>query len=413
MSFEDPDVVRSAIRVEGFTDHEFDYQLVRALGLAAYGGSAVGECLAAAAEISDGRPSTWTAAFERRARLVEDRGRACLDAGHRVSARDHLFRASTYYRTAEYYAAPGSDASPAPAEGDLGWHAQRCFADAAALAHPPVRRLEIPFGGGTLPGWLVVPPDAAGRPRPVVVGVGGFDSSAEELYFQLAVAGVARGWAVFVFDGPGQPACLRADPSATFRPDYEAPIGAVIDVLAGEASLDLERLAVAGLGFGAYFATRAAAADARVAALVVDPPVVDLGRYFEAWVGPEIFNMRRDVRPADVIGVPEDLLPRQMQWGIAAICRRFGVPSFHAWRRALEAYRVEDLGAVRCPALAVVGQREGAEPRRQFDAFVHGAGGPVTATVLGESDGVFAHAQADNLPVSTQVIYDWLDGQTR
>ena len=28
-------------------------------------------------------------------------------------------------------------------------------------------------------------------------------------------------------------------------------------------------------------------------------------------------------------------MPRQMQWGIAAICERFGVPSFHAWRDAI------------------------------------------------------------------------------
>ena len=212
-----------------------------------------------------------------------------------------------------------------------------------------------------------------------------------------------------MFDGPGQPGCLRADPTATFRPDYEAPLAAVVDALVDHPAVDGSRVALAGLGFGAYFAARAAAADPRVAALVVDPPVVDLGRYFEAWVGADVFNMRRDVRPADVIGVPEDLMPRQMQWGIAAICRRFGVPSFHAWRRALGDYRVADLTAIGCPTLAVVGEREGVEPRRQFDAFVAGVSGPVTPTVLGEVDGVSAHGQADNLPVSAQVIYDWLD----
>ena len=39
MSFEDSDVVRSAVRVEGFRDDEFNYQLIRALGVADYGGS--------------------------------------------------------------------------------------------------------------------------------------------------------------------------------------------------------------------------------------------------------------------------------------------------------------------------------------------------------------------------------------
>ncbi len=59
VSFEDSDVVRSAIRVEGFRDDEFNYQLIRALGVADYGGSTVGECLSVAAEIADGSPSSW------------------------------------------------------------------------------------------------------------------------------------------------------------------------------------------------------------------------------------------------------------------------------------------------------------------------------------------------------------------
>ncbi|HUY65806.1 MAG TPA: hypothetical protein VMV06_03210, partial [Acidimicrobiales bacterium] len=104
VSFEDSDVVRSAIRVEGFRDDEFNYQLIRALGVADYGGSTVGECLGVVEEITDGSPRSWAVAFERLAERTEGRGRACLEAGRRVSGRDHLLRASTYYRTAEYYA---------------------------------------------------------------------------------------------------------------------------------------------------------------------------------------------------------------------------------------------------------------------------------------------------------------------
>ncbi len=131
-------------------------------------------------------------------------------------------------------------------------------------------------------------------------------------------------------------------PSLTFRPDYEVPIGAVIDHLGARPDVDPERLALAGQSFGSYFAARGAAADTRVGALVANPPVVDMSRYMEAWVGAEVFRMSRDIRPEDVIGVPEDLMPRQMQWGIAAICHRFGVPSFHAWREAMEQFRLGD-----------------------------------------------------------------------
>ncbi len=412
VSFEDSDVVRSAIRVEGFRDDEFDYQLIRALGVADYGGSTVGECLGVVAEITDGSPRSWAAGFERLARRIEDRGRACLDAGRRVSGRDHLLRASTYYRTAEYYTEEGFEGG----SHRTGERSHDCFSRAAALLDPPVEVIEAPFEGGTLPGYLVRPRSAAGTGidgrYPTLVGVGGFDSSAEELYFHLGAPGAERGWNVFVFDGPGQPGCMRRNPAMTFRPDYEVPITAVLDDLCRRDDVDQNRLALAGQSFGSYFAARGAATDTRVRALVANPPVVDMSRYMEAWVGTEVFRMTRDVRPEDVIGVPEDLMPRQMQWGIAAICLRFGVPSFHAWRDAMLAYRLGGLAsAILCPVLALIGDREGPEPLAQFDVFVGEVGGPVTPVVFTAEDGASAHCQSDNIRLSAQVTFDWLDQQ--
>src|SRR5665213_142337 len=159
-------------------------------------------------------------------------------------------------------------------------------------------------------------------------------------------------------------------------------------------------------------AARAAATDLRVGALVANPPVVDMGRYMEAWVGSDVYRMIRDIRPEDVAGVPEDLMPRQMQWGIEAICTRFGVPSFHAWRDAMASYRLGDLtGAISCPVLALVGEREGAEPRAQFDALVAGVTGPVTSRVFRPADGASAHCQSENLRLAAQVTFDWLDAE--
>jgi hypothetical protein len=410
MSFEDSDVVRSAVRLEGFRDDEFNYQLIRALGVADYGGSTVGECLAVAAEIADGSPRSWALAFERLAQRVEHRGRSCFEHDRLISARDHLLRASTYYRTAEYYADGVTAGSHRMGERSRG-----CFVSAAALHQPPVEVVEVPYQDGSLPGYLVRPATHSrpgGGPVPTLIGVGGFDSSAEELYFHLGAPGAERGWNVFVFDGPGQPGCMRDHPAMTFRPDYEVPIGAVIDYLIGRTDVDTTQLALAGQSFGSYFATRGAASDPRIGALVVNPPIVDMSRYMEAWVGPEVYRMSRDIRPEDVTGVPEDLMPRQMQWGIAAICHRFGVPSFHAWRQAMESYRLDGLvSSVHCPVLALMGDREGVEPSAQFDALVSGVGGPVTPVRFTAEDGASTHCQADNIRLSAQVTFDWLEGR--
>jgi hypothetical protein len=43
VAFEGSQITRSVTRVIGFRDPEFDYQLMRAMGAADYGGSTVGE----------------------------------------------------------------------------------------------------------------------------------------------------------------------------------------------------------------------------------------------------------------------------------------------------------------------------------------------------------------------------------
>ena len=54
---------RGSTRVAGFANAEMDFQLMRQLGTARYGGAAVGECLALARRIQDGVPASWVAEF--------------------------------------------------------------------------------------------------------------------------------------------------------------------------------------------------------------------------------------------------------------------------------------------------------------------------------------------------------------
>jgi pimeloyl-ACP methyl ester carboxylesterase len=358
--------------------------------------------------IIDGDPTSWVRVFSDMAKRVEDHALASDAAGHVVSARDHYLRASTYYRTAEYYA----EGDPSSLS-ESGHRSRVCFERAAALFDPPIQTIRIPFEGGSLPGYLVQPfarcePD--GRPLGTLVAVGGFDSTAEELYFQLGAAGAARGWQVVVFDGPGQTGCLRTNPQMTFRPDYDVPIRAVFDHVLRRPDARPDRAVLAGLSIGGYFAACGAAHDRRVRALVVDSPVVDLYRYFEALIGPQVFRMRRDIRPEDVTGIPDDLLPGQMTWGIAAVCRRFGVRSLQEWKTFLDRFRLGDaVTSISCPVLALVGEREGPEVIRQADEFVAGVSGPASTRRFGVDDGADAHCQVGNLRLATQVIYDWLD----
>src|SRR3712207_7666546 len=73
------------------------------------------------------------------------------------------------------------------------------------------------------------PTGADARPRKTMIVLTGFDGTGEELYFQTGQAALERGWNVLLAEGPGQTGFLRFHPDVGFRPDYEKPVGAMID----------------------------------------------------------------------------------------------------------------------------------------------------------------------------------------
>jgi len=144
-------------------------------------------------------------------------------------------RASTYHRTAEYYPRPDPEVL-----AESGLRSRACFEAAAGLFDPPVEPLSIPFEDGvpaglsrpartgTAPGADPGAPSSLSgastpAPRKTVLPTGRFP-------------GAARGWQVVLFDGPGQTGCMRKNPTMTYRPDYEAPVGAVLAMSTGASA---------------------------------------------------------------------------------------------------------------------------------------------------------------------------------
>ncbi len=200
-----------------FDDESFSFEALRAAGYAARGGADLGEVLVACANIPDGDEEAWCREWGALADRIRDTGLAALAAGHRVSARDALLRASNYYRTAEFFrrADPDNDHESAR----LARLSRESFAAAAELLDVPARRVAIPYESTSLPGYLFLADDS-GAPRPTLVYHGGFDSTLEESYFAIALGGLERGYTVLAFDGPGQATARRLQ-GLVFRPDWE------------------------------------------------------------------------------------------------------------------------------------------------------------------------------------------------
>jgi alpha-beta hydrolase superfamily lysophospholipase len=252
-------------------DELLDAQLLRTVGAASCGGADIGECLTTAARVDEASLSSWyeewLATAERVLALAADEEAR----GNTVSARDAYFRAANYLRNA------GVMLMGTPIDERLRSSNARqteAFRRGAALLALPPELLAIPFEDTTLPGYFFRA-GADGPPRPTVIALGGYDSTAEELYFANGRAALERGYHVLAFDGPGQGSALLQQ-GLTLRPDFEHVVGAVLDHLAGRAEVDMARVALIGLSLGAHLGPRAASGEHRLAACIADCGSYDL-----------------------------------------------------------------------------------------------------------------------------------------
>ncbi|MBM2614470.1 alpha/beta fold hydrolase [Actinoplanes sp. LDG1-06] len=132
---------------------------------------------------------------------------------------------------------------------------------ALARLDPSAERLEVPLGEGRAFANLRRPPGAE-RP-PYVVVIPGLDSTKEE-FFYFEQSFLDRGLATVSLDGPGQGETGLVLP---IRPDYEVALTPLLDLLAARTDLDHDRIGVAGVSLGGYYAPRAVAHEPRVAAV--------------------------------------------------------------------------------------------------------------------------------------------------
>ena len=239
----------------------------RALALVDYGGAEIGECRAAVEATGDGGPDQWHDAWNTLAQHLDDAGRVSAVEGDPVSARDALLRASTYYRIS-YCPLFGS---PVDERLRISFEAEeQAFASAADLGAGNLRPIEVPFEGGSLPGYIATP-DGDPGPRPTILQVNGFDSNVHEMYFSNGPAATARGYNWIGVDGPGQGRNLIRD-GLPLRPDWETVVGPILDRVEAMDEVDPGKIVLAGWSLGGFLAPRAAAFFSdRLAALVADP----------------------------------------------------------------------------------------------------------------------------------------------
>jgi alpha-beta hydrolase superfamily lysophospholipase len=215
--------------------------------------------------------ATWHEAAERLGDLNLARARDALDQRQRRDAREWFFLASACYRFGQI---PLADADPQKRR--LYRRMLDAFRNAGRLGEPPHERIDVPWGGGLLSGWLI--PGAA--PAPVVIKLCGISGSREE-YETGSRYLTARGLAAALVDAPGQGE-TRLLGGLHFDEHAIDAVRALVDAVVAHPACD-GRIGLWGNSAGGWLAVQAAASDPRVAACCVtggtDRPTEILDRY--------------------------------------------------------------------------------------------------------------------------------------
>ena len=190
-------------------------------------------------------PDLWGREWGRIGARYEAAGDEQEKAGKKQEAGDTFYLAYEYYRVGRY-PVPSSPEKLKCYQGAL-----RTFLRAAPTMEPPLERVEIPFEGKKVVGYLQVPRGVT-RP-PVVMHWGGVDGWKEDRRTNNGVL-LKMGIACFTIDmpGAGENPCLGNDLRA------ERTFSAAMDYLETRNDIDGKRIACMGGSFGGYWAAKLA-----------------------------------------------------------------------------------------------------------------------------------------------------------
>ena len=389
-----------------FEDNSFAFEFVRNFGFTYYGGADIGEMMAVAGRITEGDFESWFAEWDKLAQRIRSRADASLAAGHRVSARENYLRASTYFRTAEFYL-HGDPADPRILSTSQA--SQKAYAEAARLSGPTWEAVEIPYEGTTLPGYFYKVDDSD-MPRPTIIYHGGFDSSVEEMYFFFAAAAVRRGYNCLTFDGPGQGAPVR-EQKLTFRHDWEKVVTPVVDYALTRSEVDGEQLTLLGMSLGGLWAARAAAFEHRFRAAIFFDGVYDLHAAMQSMFPKEATAARQAGDAAKGESIIREAMKAStaLRWAVTQGVWSFGTSSIAEFFEKTKLHTVRDVvGQIKCPCLVLEAEGDmffAGQPQQVYDALQ----APKTLFAFTSEDGAENHCQSGALAYLHEVVFNWLD----
>ena len=214
------------------------------------------------ASIQTGDKDEWAAAFIK----VGDRYMA---EGNSLAATDPVKANADYTRAWRLYSFGRWPIPASPGKLRAYSKAIEAFLAHARFWDPPLQVVHIPFEGSEITGYLRLPKNAAG-PAALVIAVNGLDSRKEDLAESFAAL-LPYGIGFFAVDGPGTgQAPIKVSATA------DRMLSRVIDYLQSRPEVDKNKIAMHGVSWGAYWATKMSIVErARLKGASAQSPPVD------------------------------------------------------------------------------------------------------------------------------------------
>ena len=293
-------------------------QTQRLAGEALYGAADVFEIEEVCRGLKPDDVAAWDAAWLKLAEQAEGEARTAEGRGEKATAVSRYFHASNYFRQSEMFFFGPEDKRKA----ERFLRSQAAFRKAIALKGAQFRVIQVKSGNETYDGYFCLPDGyRPGTKVPTVFLIGGADSYGEENFFS-GTALLARGMAMLILDTPGRGSAIYVNNIPT-RADYEVPVKAAIDWLVTQPEVDTNRIGLAGISMGGYYAPRAAAFDKRVKALVCWCATTNLLQDLYIWNPP----IQRQLQW--ITGSPDDATARKklVEFDLTKIVDRITVPT--------------------------------------------------------------------------------------
>lgn len=397
--------------VQLFTNGELNFEALFALGAVGLCSEA-GEVLTAvrAATKAGAGPDGYYTAF----RTLADRVAKSASEARPVTARARYLRAAKYYAQALFVVLGSSTPNE---EEEVYLKMKSAWSKVAALNKPAWQKVSIPYEGSDLPGWFCPSPQSGKRPTLILTN--GSDGQNPDILPYGLEAGLARGYNVLLYDGPGQGEMLflRKIP---FRSDWEAVVTPLVDYLLTRPEVDPARIALSGWSMGGNLVARAAAYENRLAAVVSDTGLIS------PWLAfPQELREVAQAGDAEIVNRiwAQEVIAKAPAYLSYYMAKRFSIfstqalvearagkaPSdFYGLAKAIESFSLTPavLSKIACPYLVIDYEGEtfyAGQPKRFYDAL------SCPKTFHKFTDAASLHCAPMAPGLRNEMVFGWLD----